>query len=459
MQTQVAKYVFFVAVIISSFAALTILPDFTIQINNDYKLEWKGLRSLGISEFLFNFTQGRGIFPGSRVELSVDESTSSPEQINTDFAADQRAVAARLSLINSITNVELAAKHGVIDNTQKSFVFDFPAFISSPTQLARDLTRKGPSRIITAAADSKAPVTDAEKAAASSSEASLLELYFPGYKVANSNLTTVDIVNFTIGSSPSVTTPVLKTKFAESSRDRLKQAFATAQYDSSTGQPLFPMVILVDGFPEFWALHPDMYGLAQDNAFPLDVTWVPVNRSDRLNLAISVATILGPEVGLTYNEQSNTPTASTYATEGLLNLIVVMAIGLITIVVLNMRSFGKRLPWQFLAAVGMTTLWTLSIAKLGTLQLDQVAVASFIILLGITITILRAEFKLDKKPTNPLLVYSLVLLLTGLLGTQLPSAKIGRGFELMVLFAVVLLAANWLIVKPLQVILRERDVA
>jgi hypothetical protein len=435
MQTNLQKLLFYTTIVLAAFFFLIALPNFKIDLQNGSLIEWRGLSSLGVSENLFNFARGRGVYAKTQIEFKAKPGALETEAFSQAFARDRKAVMNRLAYVNSIVGADLYVREYLPAPADKTIVFEFPQYITAPEQLAKDLLGKGKisiTRPALAAADGTLPKAQ---------EGSIVDLYFPGYVPVETGLTITDITNFNVDSSTLVTVPVLKTKFKPEARVLLYETFAQTQYGSN-GAPTLPLLIMVDDIPEFWAFHPDLFtGKTVDN-FPTDLIWVPVNATDKLNLAIRAASLIGDKVELDYDQSPVTIINPEYAPDG--RLFIVGAFMLL-IAVFVVRAFLK-FKWQgaifFAISFGTSVLTLVGFAKLINSAIDPVMITVFavaIVLLG-QWNLQIMENGMDKLASGlrSQLHISILLFLLASILFQFPAAKLIRGYELILILSLAL---------------------
>ena len=446
MQINTSKSLFYTTVVLTALFALTVLPNFKVSLGTDYVLEWNGLQSLGISSKLFNFTRGRDIFATKAIKVTADQGELSTNDFLNAYERDKQAITNRLSLINNVINADLTAVEN-LDDLSRSFTIEFPEYIIAPDQLAADIVSGANTEIIVPGPDSVAPPADEQQAF--NPDDTLLDIYFPGYQPQLAPVAIDDIHDFRITTSNLFTIPILLTNFSSEVRAGLQSGFVSASYDGN-GNPVFPMLLMIDGTPAFWAFNPNIaggYGGAGQPDFPTEIIWVPfASQTDRLNLSIRAATIFGNPVELPYEITGINSSTSQYAPDGT-SLIVGGVLILFLLLLIRMVSkYGLLTAGYYGIGLGSTVLTVTTLQKLLNTTIDASLVITFYLMVmyaGLTLAKLfeaKAE-ELPSKLNAQLLQATLIFLISAIL-LQFPAFRIIKGIETLAFFSVALMIAS-----------------
>lgn len=339
------KFTYYIGILFLAIAVLVALPDFRVNVGENYEVNWRGLSSIGISENLFDYLPGRDLFAYEQVEVSVSENIDlSPEDYSNAYQRDKRIITQKLQTINTVLKTELSARE-YIDGT-KTFVFELPGYINSAEQLVSDLVVPGRTEIVVPSVDPvETPTADKEV-----DDRTILEIYFPDYEAVRAQFTATDAATEPAVSISNLTGgPVVEVEFDNDVRTDLYRAFNQAEYDPNTGNPIKPVIASVDGLPIFWAIHPDIYetvSAGDPEKFPTTVTWVPLASTDTSNVAIQSVVVFGDALELSYELSDSTTVASNLASDGvtfaLAMLLAAIAFVYLTVTV-RMRDNRKRL--------------------------------------------------------------------------------------------------------------------
>lgn len=427
------QLLFYVTSLVIAFGILVLLPNFTLDLGNNYRLEWKGLSSLGISENLFNFTRGRGIYNKLAQEFTAEKTTDA-DVFAAAFARDKFALTKRLAFINSALNGDLYIREYLPSPGSRTVTLEFPASI--PEEKAKLYAEQ-----ITATKTTQLVIPTKDETVAA--DTGLVGSFFPGYRPAVATLNLGDILNYSIDTSSLVTYPVLRTQFKPEVAQLLRETFANTSYDPNTGAPQQPMLLVVNGIPEFWAFHPDLFGAyATRNDFPASVIWIPFAANDKLDLIINAATIFGEQPELKYTKGNSATVPADFAPEGRVGIGAIMALLFAGFIVLVWRKVGLRSGLYFGFAYLAFVLTTLALAKLVALPIEPIVLISMgVLTLILSVLLLSIFINHNQRSTSAgnFIAFSLFCL-SGIL-LQFPAVKLVHGFEILFIVSVALLVA------------------